>query len=270
MTLTGILLVSDWRCDEWPADVPKDKWACPEGSSQWGLITATKQYLVRGITSELKKYERRRVAVTGTVTAITGDVPIDKLEVQSIASTAIAENQLRALIEQLRSDRWTDPENLGNPTMWAFHFTPPMIQILQAGSTAQDVLLQYLDDSQIKDHIIVLLGGIGDEKAVVPIINAMASPTEARESAYGRKVNLMANLALTNITVGEIIWHHGGGITIDRCPDDPKSCWSAWWLKNRETFDVSHTVNRNYSNYPGYGIYQSPGTFRSEYFHPEH
>ncbi len=164
ITLIGILLVSDWRCDEWPADVAKDKQACPEGSSQWGLITATKQYSVRGNTSELKKYERRRVAVTGTVTATSGDVPVDKLEVQSIASTAIDENQFRALIEQLRSDRWTDPENLGNPTMWEFHFTPPMIQILQAGPTAQDLLLQYLGDLQIKDHIIVLLGGIGDEK----------------------------------------------------------------------------------------------------------
>src|SRR5260370_26408790 len=27
-TLTGILLVSDRRCDEWPADVPKDTRTC--------------------------------------------------------------------------------------------------------------------------------------------------------------------------------------------------------------------------------------------------
>ena len=33
-TLTGILLVSDHRCQEWPDDVPRDKWSCPEGSSQ--------------------------------------------------------------------------------------------------------------------------------------------------------------------------------------------------------------------------------------------
>ena len=264
--MTGILLVSDQRCGESPADVPQDNFMCPEGSPQWGLITPTKQYSVRGNASELKKYERRRVTVTGTVTAATGDIPVDKLEVQSIDSSEVAENELRALIDQLRSDRWTEPQNMGNPTLWLFHFTAPMIQILQAGPAAQDVLLQYVSDPQIKDHIIILLGGIGDEKAVAPIIDAMATPAMAHQSAYDRRVNLAANLALTNISVGDVIWHHGGGITIDRCPDDPKSCWFAWWTEHGPTFDVSHTVSRRYVNYPNYGIYQDPNLYRSEYF----
>jgi len=42
-TLTGILLVSDRRCYEWRGDVPRDKRTCPDGSSQWGLITLGKQ-----------------------------------------------------------------------------------------------------------------------------------------------------------------------------------------------------------------------------------
>ncbi len=188
MTVTGILLVDDWRCEEWTADVPKDKMMCPEGSSQWGLITTTKQYSVRGINSELKKYERRRVTVTGTVTAAAGDVPIDKLEVQSIASSQIDENAIRELIEQLRSDRWTEPQNVTNPTAWMFHFTPPMIQILQTGPAAQDVLLKYINDPRIKDQIIFLLGGVGDGKAVESIIEAMATPDEAHGSAFARRV----------------------------------------------------------------------------------
>ena len=141
-----------------------------------------------------------------------------------------------------------------------------MLEILQAGPSAQDILLEYVDDPQIRDQIIILLGGVGDQKAVGPIIHAMAHSPKARTSAYAKKVNLAANLALTNITVSDVIWHHGGGATIERCPDDPKSCWQAWWIKNKETFDVAKTVSRNYSNYPDYGIYQDPGTFRSESF----
>ena len=266
VTMTGILLVDDWRCDEWSADAPKDKMMCPEGGlSQWGFITAAKQYTVRGINSELRKYERRRVMVTGAVTAAIGDIPIDKLEVQSIASNEVNENPIRELIEELRSNQWTQPVT-SNPTLWDFHFTLPMIQILQAGPAAQDVLLEYISDPQIKDQIIFLLGGVGDGNAVEPIIEAMATPVEAQGSAYGRKVNLAANLALTNITVGDVIWHHGGGISIDRCPDDPKSCWSAWWTEQRDTFDISRAPKRRYPNYPDYGIYQNPGAYHSESF----
>jgi hypothetical protein len=262
-TLTGILLVSDRRCDERPAaDVHEDKWICPEGSSQWGLITLEKQYSVRGNPSQLKQYERRRVSVTGSVSPSTESF-MDRFDVQSIASSEMHESQIRGLIEQLRYDQWAEPKNIANPTTWVFNFTPPMFQILQAGPAAQTVLLRYLDDPKIKDQVIILLGGLGDEKAVLPIIQAMADRNEASANGFARKVNLAANLALTNITVGDVIWHHGGGITMDACPDDPKTCWYAWWIQHRDSFDISKTVSRNYSNYPSYGIYQDPGLFRS-------
>ena len=157
-----------------------------------------------------------------------------------------------------------EPENIANPTTWVFNFNPPMLQILQAGPAAQDVLLRYLDDPKIKDQIIILVGGLGDGKAVLPIIHAMADRNEARDNDYARKVNLAANLALTNIRVSDVIWHHGGGITRDACPDDPKSCRYTWWIRHRDAFDISKTASRNYSNYPSYGIYQDPGLFRSE------
>ena len=184
VALTGILLVDDFRCDEWPADEPKDKMMCPEGGlSQWGFITVTKQYTVRGIHNELRKYERQRVMVTGTVTAATKDFPAEKLEVQSIASSEVDTNPIREMIEELRSHQWTEPVIVSNPTLWEFHLTPPMIQILQAGPAAQDVLLEYISDPHIKDQIIFLLGGVGDGNAVEPIIEAMATPDEEQKSA---------------------------------------------------------------------------------------
>lgn len=262
-TITGILLVSDWRCDEWPENVPKDKSACAEGSSQWGLITATNQYSVHGKTSELKKYERHRVTITGTISP-GSQTFVDRLDVEWIAPSEVPEAQIRDLVEKLRYEPWQGPHNVSNPTFWIFYFTSPMQQILAAGPAAQNVLLDYLDDSQIKDQIIILLGGLGDGRAVEPIIRAMADREEARNSAFARKVNLAANLALTNITVADVIWHHGGGITRDSCPDDPKSCWYSWWIEHRGTFSPLKTWSRNYSNYPNYGIYQSPGVFRSQ------
>lgn len=259
-TLTGILLVSDRICNDSP-------WSCREDTSQLGLITPDKQYYVWGNRWELQQYERRRVTVTGRISPGPSSW-IDRLDVESVRPSEVPESQIRDLIGQLKYDRWTEPKNITISTFWMFYFTPPMRQILQAGSAAQDVLLQYLNDSEIKDHIIVLLGGIGNGKAVGPIIDAMADRNEARENAYAKKVNLVANIALTNITVADVIWHHGGGISRDRCPDDPKSCWYAWWLDHRATFDVSKTPSRNYSNYPSYGIYQEPGLFRSEATRP--
>ncbi len=68
--------------------------------------------------------------------------------------------------------------------------------------------------------------------------------------------NLSANLALTNITVSEVIWHHGGGIEVRRCADNPMECGKNGGTKCKSTFTVKGvTQSRNYSNYPGYGIY---------------
>jgi hypothetical protein len=216
--------------------------------SKWGLATGTEIFPLRGNRSELTKYERQRVTVSGTVDAE------KRLDVLSIAPSAITEGEIRILIEQLKFDGWIGPNNLPIPP--DYHFTKLMLDILQAGPAAQDVLLRYLDDRKIRDQIIILLGGVGDERAVGPIIRAM-DDSEGRSKADAKRTNLMASLALTNITQAEVVWGHGGGLTIDRCPVDPKSCWLAWWTRNRDSFKVAaETESRNYSNYPNFGIYQ--------------
>jgi hypothetical protein len=261
--VTGILLVDDERCDE--------RRTCPQGASQWGLITSAKQYSVRGNADELKKYERRRVTVTGTITVVGGIDPhlvaadgaaFDILNVRTISPSEIGESEIRALIEQLRSYKWTGPHNISNPTFWAFDFTPPMVQILQAGPAAQDALLEYLDDVQIKDQIIVLLGGVGDGKAVAPMIAEMATPKDGEVNEYERNINRVATLALGNITVGGSLKCDDSGFGATPIKD-PKACWSAWWAENGKGFDVSRMRSRNFTGYPNYGIYQNPYTFRA-------
>ena len=262
ITLTGILLVNDLRCDErrMKHELPEDrlKQICPDGFTQWGLASGKTIYSVYGNTAELMKYGRTRVTVTGTLSEeVTSIVTKKRIAVQSIAPAEITDAEVRKLIEQLRNQRLPKPEHRMSPGNFMIDFTPSMVQLLQAGPAAQSVLLEYLNDEQIKDQIVVLLGGVGDENVIEPIIQAMAEATDHSERA--KTLNLEASLALTNITQAEVIWHHGGGILYDRCPYDPKSCWYAWWFDNRETFKVStETEDRRYSNYPNYGIYQQP------------
>jgi hypothetical protein len=253
--LTGIVIVNDWRCEERRAErsLPEMlQMVCPEGGSDWGLVTGPTMYLLKGDATNFKKHERARVTISGLATG-------RKIAVDSIVPARITDREIFDLIEELRSHRWSGPENRTNPTHWIFSFTDPMLKILQAGSSAQDILVQYLDDREIKDQIIILLGGVGDERVVGSIIQGMPTPAETYWSADAKKINLIANLALTNITVSETIWHHGGGITVDACPQDPKYCWHSWWAQNKDTFRVAAgTANRRYSNYPNYGIYQQP------------
>ena len=132
-----------------------------------------------------------------------------------------------------------------------------MQKILNIGTPSQNALLEKLDDAAIKAQVIILLGGVGDERAVGPIIDAMVARRDVASTPDAVKINLAANLALTNITVADVIWHHGGGIEIRRCPDNPKECWAAWWKKNRAAFSVKGiTQSRRYTNYPNYGIYR--------------
>lgn len=164
--------------------------------------------------------------------------------------------EIGTLISELYTHSWAGAENNCSPMCWDFQFTKPMQKILEIGSAAQDVLIENLDDVNIKDQVIILLGGVGDARAVAPIIKAMIAKNSIKKTPNAERINLSANLALTNITVSEVIWHHGGGIEVRRCPDNPKECLQEWWKKNKSTFTVKGiTQSRNYSNYPGYGIY---------------
>ncbi len=167
-----------------------------------------------------------------------------------------SEPDIEGLVDELGSHPWAGPENMSNPTHWLFNFTDPMHKILEAGPAAQTILLHHIGDAEIKDQIIILLGGVGNGSSIEPIINAMAGKEDIKSDPIARRINLAANLALTNITAAGVIWHRGGGISIDRCPDDPRSCWSDWWKQHKGHLQAETAVDRNYSNYPNYGIYE--------------
>ena len=143
-----------------------------------------------------------------------------------------------------------------SPTIWDFSLTAPMKKILRCGTQAQDTLLEHITDSKIADQVIFLLGGVGDERAIDPIITALKRASKEPGLKQKKKIVTAGNLALTNITVADVIWHHGGGIVIDKCPENPAECWATWWANHKSTFRVKTiTQSRRYSNYPNYGIY---------------
>jgi len=164
---------------------------------------------------------------------------------------------MRELIAELRRHPWPGPRPVAIPLEWDFQFTGPMLKILEVGPPAQDALIESLRDPEVKAQAIILLGGVGDERAVGPIIDAMASGRNLRSSPRAEQLNLSANIALTNITAAEVIWHHGGGVVETKPPADSKKRWERWWRKNKETFTVKgSSTDRRYSNYPNYGVYK--------------
>ena len=166
---------------------------------------------------------------------------------------------VKTLIAELRTHPWGGPHAVASPLAWDFGFTPPMLKILEVGPPAQRALIEALKDPVIKHQAIILLGGLGDERAVGPIIAVMADEQTHRREPAAARTNLAANIALTNITVADVIWHHGGGIVRTDPPPDSKRRWAAWWEKNRARFTVRGiTRSRRYSNYPNYGIYRQP------------
>jgi hypothetical protein len=253
--LTGVVLASDHRCSEARAQADL---LCR--SSDWALASGRTTYLLFGDRQTLKRFERKRVTVSGlfeegAVVEYGSQDIRRKIAVHSIESSELTKNAIEALVDQLKVVPWRGPENHCSPRCWDFAFTDPMIQILQAGSGAQAVLLDHMRDHDIEDQVVMLLGGVGDERAISPIIETLTDGDVPTLDARSKRLNLVGNLALTNLTVSEVIWHHGGGIPTQRCPATPKSCWLAWWLDQKDTFKVGIGGDRLYVNYPNYGIY---------------
>ncbi len=184
---------------------------------------------------------------------------ISVLPVNVFSQAAAKDQDVLSLICELSTQRWEGPYAAAIPLQWDLGLTEPMRRILEIGSPAQEALIENIKDTLIKDQIIILLGGVGDERSIGPIVNAMIGKKDLKSTPHSEQINLAANIALTNITVADVIWHHGGGIVQIDPPEDSKERWMKWWNKNKGNFAVkSITDSRNYSNYPNYGIYKQP------------
>ena len=124
-----------------------------------------------------------------------------------LSQTTIKDQDVRSFVYELRSHRWEGPHATALPLQWDLRLTEPMRQILEIGSPAQEALLENITDPLIKDQIVILLGGVGDERSIGPIINAMIGKKDLKSTPSSEQINLAANIALTNITVADVVWH---------------------------------------------------------------
>ena len=102
-----------------------------------------------------------------------------------------------SLICGLRTQRWEGPYAATIPLQWDLRLTEPMRRILEIGSPAQKALIENIRDPLIKDQIIILLGGLGDERSVGPIIDAMIRKKDLKSTPNSEQINLAANIALS-------------------------------------------------------------------------
>jgi hypothetical protein len=252
--LTGIVLTNDHNtvCLK-----TKEEEACGDRGTDWALASGRTTYLLLGDESTLQSFARKRVTIAGVLE----QEPVErngwqmirrKIAVRSIESSELSEQAVDELVGRLKFFPWRgEPGQQCNRGCWNdFAFTDAMVEILQAGRMAQGALLRHLDDPSIQDQIVMLLGGVGDENVVEPIIEMLADGDDSELDERSRRLNLVGDVALMNLTVDEVL---GWG---SPCPNTLRTCWSKWWTGHKDRFKEDRIGFRNTSTYPNYGMYE--------------
>ncbi|GEM_PF-1439364 len=169
-------------------------------------------------------------------------------------------DEVQDLIQRLHTTSWDGSFTVGmSPTSGTHHVTKPIQRIFEIGAPAQELLLQKLPDAKIQEQLIFLLGGIGDEKAIPAIINSMVEEKNLRDNPNAKRINFIANVALTNLTAADVFFPKSGGNIIYNCNlEESKFCWQRWWRQNASHFTTKTVkdADRMFQCYPSYGIYR--------------
>ena len=117
--------------------------------------------------------------------------------------TSTKAEDIPRLIGDLHSHPWSGRQIVSIPMSRNFNFTDPMKALLEIGPAAQKPLLASLSDTSILDRVIILLGGVGDERSIGPIIKAIQRTAPVLPPDKAKKLREAGNIALTNITVAD-------------------------------------------------------------------
>jgi hypothetical protein len=170
----------------------------------------------------------------------------------------VTEQEIQALIDKLNTQPWEGVVSLELPgKAMESQFTEPMKEIIRIGNPAQSTLLKNLSNPKLKIEMILLLGGVGDEASVKPLIDEFIGlgdpqPGMSREVMFR---NICIKVALTNITAADLAAPTAIGTFYgERCPT--KACWEKWWEANKSTFSAKDVgKKRDQFFVPNYGIY---------------
>ena len=205
----------------------------------------------------LHKFGHKRVTVRGLMG--TEAVARDNLKmirriiaIESMEASELNEQAIEEKIGHLTIIPWRgEPVEECNRGCWSdFVLTDAMVEILQVGRGAQSVLLRHLGDQSIADQIVMLLGGVGNENAIQPVLNTLSDGDDEVLGDRAKRLNLVGNVALTNLTLRDVVgWGSG-------CEHTLKTCWLKWWADHKATFKEDAIDFRRVGDYPGFGIYE--------------
>jgi hypothetical protein len=111
-------------------------------------------------------------------------------------------------------------------------FSPPMKELIRVGAPARARLHRLLDDKQIQNEVVLILGAIGDETTLPLLIDRY--PTALDKDDRWQTKMVCFSFALSYLT-GQQIDRSREGTTIDT--DNARQWWD-WWTKAASTFRV--------------------------------
>jgi hypothetical protein len=155
----------------------------------------------------------------------------DRLAAEARRSVAVEE-----LIEELRRPENRVPAEYGciTPGGECLTFSAPLKALMFRGAAARAPLLARLDDPEIRNEVVLVLGAVGDESTVPELI-----------TRYPRGPLIWADRAssLTRVCFSyALCWLTGQPIDRSRSGTDwdanNAEKWQTWWAANRATFRV--------------------------------
>ena len=104
-----------------------------------------------------------QLVCTMSVIAQAARIRIETTNQEKAPARKISDEEIQGLVTELYKHHWEGAEPLTTfSTTWAHHITDPIHKFFVIGHEAQDVLLNKLSDTVIKEQVIYILGGIGN------------------------------------------------------------------------------------------------------------
>ena len=110
-------------------------------------------------------------------------------------------------------------------------FSWPMRMLILLGPAAREPLHRLLDDNEIQNEVVLVLGAIGDETTVPLLIDRYPRQLDPEKQRFKM---VCFSFALAHRT-GEVLDRDRTGTTI--CADNAGK-WRTWWTKEGRTFRV--------------------------------
>jgi len=181
-----------------------------------------------------------------------------------VESRGISEKDIPHLIESLRQPDNRAKVEIGViPGGEILYFSPPVKKLMLLGEKARAPLERVIQDDQIQNEVVLILGVIGDERTVRLLIDLFPKSTFPGDVNWRDPQPFKVvcwTFAVTYLT-GQEIGRSREGTDFDR---EYKPVWEEWWKAHGTTFKVSPS-KPNATWVPTYPSFQWAGDYREQF-----